>query len=140
MQNNNVKLKTIIFFGIVFLILPVFILAGQSNQNTLFFIAKEFDFYQREEVNALLIKTSPKLYFYVDNEWWGKQDAEQQKEIRDTLSILAQEFRQRIHPILTDTFGYEQRPGIDRDLRITILIHPMLEEVGGYFNQADGFP
>jgi hypothetical protein len=140
MQNNSEKLKTIFFFGIIFLLFPAFALATSSRENTSFFVADEFDIEQRVEVNALLIKTSPKLYFYIDNEWWDKQDVEQQEEIIDALNFLDEEFRNKIYPVLTSTFGYERRPGIDKDERITILIHPILERVGGYFSPADGFP
>ena len=41
---------------------------------------------------------------------------------------------------MTSTFGHEWRPGIDKDSRITILIHPMIKEAGGYFNSGDEYP
>jgi hypothetical protein len=127
----------IIFIGIVFLILPFFVSASLPRT---FFIGEEFDLHRRDTVSAALIQTSPKLYFYIDQAWWNTQTPEEQRIIRDALSTLDQEFRNNIHPRLTAVFGFEPRPGIDRDYRITILIHPMLREIGGYFSSADGFP
>jgi peptidoglycan hydrolase-like protein with peptidoglycan-binding domain len=129
------KLK-IIFIGIVFLILPFFVSASLPRT---FFIGEEFDLHRRDTVSAVLIQTSPALYFYIDQTWWNAQTSEEQTIIRNALSALDQEFRNNIYPRLTSVFGFEQRPGIDRDERITILIHPMLENVGGYFSSSDGF-
>ena len=130
-------LKTFFFFSIiVFLFAPSFVFAAEKTR---FFVSPDFDFYQREEIIAVLIKTSPKLYFYVDNEWWLAQGFEEQRNKINSLKELDQEFRNRIYPILTETFGLEPRPGIDGDLRITVLIHPMIEKVGGYFHSGDGF-
>jgi peptidoglycan hydrolase-like protein with peptidoglycan-binding domain len=135
--SNGVK---IIFIGIIFLILPVFVSANTLGQRVNFFISQDFDPHQREQISAVLVKITPKLYFYIDDAWWVAQSPEQQSEARNALSFLDEEFRNRIYPILTETFGSERKPGIDGDERITILIHPMLEEVGGYFNSGDGHP
>ena len=132
---KKLKLKIILllFFG-----LPFFVLASFPSP-TSFFVAREFDLHRREEINALLIKTSPILYFYIDRGWWEAQVFEEQNRIKSALVLLDQEFRNNIHPTLTSVFGFERRPGIDRDYRITILIHPMIGEVGGYFSSSDGF-
>ncbi len=130
-------LKTFFFFfAIAFLLEPSFVFAARR---TGFFVSPDFDFFRREEIAAVLIKTSPKLYFYVDDRWWLAQSFEKQRDKINSLKELDQEFRNRIHPILTKTFGSEPRPGIDKDLRITILIHPMIRKVGGYFHSGDGF-
>jgi len=132
---KSLKLKIILillFFG-----LPFFVLASSLPQN--FFIAREFDLHQRREISALLIKTSPQLHFFIDQLWWEAQNFEEQNRVRESLVFLDQEFRNNIYPRLTSVFGHEARPGIDGDERITILIHPMIREVGGYFSSADGF-
>ena len=41
-----------------------------------------------------------------------------------------EEFESKIYPVLTGNLGSEWNPGIDKDSRITILIHPMNEEAG----------
>jgi len=122
------------------LILPVFVSANTLGQRVIFFVSQEFDLHQREQIPAVLVEITPKLYFYIDDGWWGAQTSEQQSRVRNALIFLDEEFRNRIYPILTKTFGSERKPGIDRDERITILIHPMPEEVGGYFNSGDGYP
>ncbi len=119
--------------------MPFFILANSLGDKVDFFVASDFDLRQREEVSAVLIKITPKLNFYIDQEWWGEQSPEQKTELKERFSSLAEEFEQRIHPILTNAFGSEWRPGIDRDYRITILIHPMEEKIGGYFREIDGY-
>jgi len=126
----------IIFVGIIFLVLPFFVSASSFNT---FFISKDFDLRQKEQANAILINTTSKLYFYVDQRWWESQSLKNQNEIRNVLNNLDEEFRNNIYPRLTSVFGFEAKPGIDNDIRITILIHPMHEEVGGYFSPADGF-
>ncbi len=135
-----ILIKTwIIFTGLVFLILPIFVLANSFGDKVDFFVASGFDLHQREEIAAVLIKTTPNLNFYVDKEWWEKQGLGKKTETKEALSSLAEEFEQRIHPILTNIFGLERRPGIDRDYRITVLIHSMKRKVGGYFREIDGY-
>lgn len=38
---------------------------------------------------------------------------------------------------MTANFGSEPKPGIDKDDRIAVLIHPMISDAGGYFNSGD---
>jgi peptidoglycan hydrolase-like protein with peptidoglycan-binding domain len=124
--------------GILFFALPFFVLATTLSRT--FFIAENFDLYQRNEVSAILVQTTLSLHFYIDQGWWNLRSIEEQKIIRDVLNTLNQEFRNNIYPRLTAVFGFEARPGIDRDERITILIHPMPGEIGGYFSLSDGLP
>lgn len=133
---KEMKLKIILIL-FLFLGMPFLSFASLSR---IFFVAREFDLHQRQEINALLIQSTPSLNFYVDEAWWTGQGAEEQSRIRTALNALDQEFRTNIHPTLTSIFGFEARPGIDGDLRITILIHPMIREIGGYFSSSDGFP
>lgn len=65
---------------------------------------------------------------------------EEQKITGESLDSLILEFEDDIYPILTRTFGLEWTPGIDKDTRITILIHPMKKESGGYINLANEYP
>jgi len=134
------SLHLIIFVGIIFLVIPFGASADYLGQKVDFFVDSEFDLKSREQITATLQKISPKLYFYIDDDWWGIQNIEQRAEIKKTLNSLAKEFENKIYPTLTKTFGSERKPGIDKDERITLLIHPMIKEVGGYFNSGDGHP
>ena len=134
------KFQIIVFFGIIFLLLPLFVNADTLGQKVDFFIDSNYDLEKREKITATLEKISPQLYFYLDDNWWSPLVYWKKEEIRRSLNSLAQEFENQIYPTLTNTFGFEWKPGIDKDERITILIHPMIEEAGGYFNTGDEYP
>ena len=85
----------------------------------------------------MLVRTSSLAYFYVEQSWWESRSLKEQNTLRIALFELGQEFQNNIYPVLTSAFGSEPRPGIDNDERITILIHEMAKEVGGYFNSGD---
>ncbi|MBZ1345515.1 MAG: hypothetical protein KY055_02730 [Candidatus Nealsonbacteria bacterium] len=137
---HHLKLKISLIIILSLLVLPGIVNAVSLGQRINFFIEPSFDLEKREQISAILTRISPKLYFYIEARWWEAQSPERQREIDKALNSLAEEFQNRIYPILTFTFGSEPKPGIDRDERITILIHPMAKGVGGYFNSGDGFP
>ncbi len=130
----------LIFLGIVFLSLPVFVSADSLGEKVDFFVDPNFDSSQREEISAILQKRTPQLYFYIDNGWWETLKYQERREVNQALRDLDDEFSQKIYPTLTSTFGSEWKPGIDKDNRITVLIHPMIKEAGGYFNSGDEYP
>lgn len=125
--------------GLIFLSLPLFANADYLGQKVEFFIDSSFDLNQRSQMVGVLIKISPELYFYIDDDWWSSQSSERQNEIGAALNSLAEEFGNKIYPTLTKTFGSEWKPGIDGDNHITILIHPIIEEADGYFNSGDEY-
>lgn len=131
------KKLTLIFIVILFFSIGIGIDAAILGEKRNFFIEPDYDLSEREEVTATLIKITPELYFYVDEKWWNFSP---QNEILQTISSLGEEFRNNIYLTLTSTFGSEWRTGIDNDSRITILIHPMVKEAGGYFSSKDEYP
>jgi len=133
------KLK-LIFLGIILLALPVFVSAISLGEKSVFFVDPAYDLSQREEISATLQAIGPNLYFYIDDDWWRPLDYQKKQEVERALSSLGSEFYYKIYPTLTSTFGYEWSPGIDKDNRITVLIHPMKGEAGGYFNNGDEYP
>ena len=56
---------------------------------------------------------------------------------RADIERSAKEFEQRIYQRDRELFGQELSPGIDGDVRLTILNTP-LQGAGGYFSSADG--
>jgi hypothetical protein len=102
-----------------------------------FYVDPSFDLSKRRELTAVLIKITPKAYFYADQNWWNFTD---QNRVYQAVSELGQEFQNKIYPELTSVFGPEWNPGIDKDVRIFILIHPMKKSAGGYFNSGDEYP
>ena len=125
------------------LFLALFILIGSSaladsvSERRNFYIDPSYDLNARQELEAVLVKVSNKLYFYIDKEWW---DTAPSSKVYEYLTELEQEFEDNIYPNITSVFGSERKPGIDKDLKITVLIHPMKEGAGGYFRSNDGYP
>lgn len=87
------------------------------------------------EVTATCIAKSEHLYVYVDNsvrELFTDADA----------IAVAREFDTRIYPNVRKWMGTEWKPGLDRDNRITLLMHDVGmnnsgQDYGGYFSPAD---
>lgn len=104
-----------------------------------FNVDKNFDVTGRESVAAVLVKTSPNIYFYVEKHWWDQQVTAKQNEILSNLDKLSAEFDNKIYPVLTSVFGSEWKPGVDGDNRITILFHSIKEGAGGYFRSVDEY-
>jgi len=90
------------------------------------------------EVTATCIAKSEHLYVYIEN------------SVRDMLSdveaiAIAKEFDTRIYPNVRKWMGTEWKPGLDRDNRITLLMHDVGMngsglEYGGYFASVDQLP
>ncbi|MDO8486255.1 MAG: peptidoglycan-binding domain-containing protein [Candidatus Staskawiczbacteria bacterium] len=123
----------IFFIGTFLFVLPLFV----SAQNQAFKIDSNYDLFSREQIEAELIKTTPNLHFYAEKNWWQSATPEEQNNIKLALFDLGEEFRNKIYPVLTSTFGSEPKPGIDRDEKITVLIHQMPDYFGGYFRTGD---
>ncbi len=129
---------TAVFLAILFL--PVFVLADTEGQITKFFVEKTHDLAEREEIEAVLEKVSQKGYFYLENEWYENLTEGEKEIIDQSLETLGQEFDETIYPKLTSIYGFEWRPGIDNNSRVTILFHQMKEGVAGYFRSQDESP
>src|SRR3989338_3549915 len=129
--------RTNLFFLIIaaFLFQP-FLAAAQDlpGQEVVFNIEPSFDIQAMKETAAILVKTSRTAYWYLDSR------VLQTPEIDNALESLSREFEENIYPTLTKVFGSEWTPGIDKDTRITILLHPMKDKKGGYFRSADEYP
>ena len=134
------KFPKLIFIGIVFFCLPGFVSAISLGQKTDFFIDPDFDLSERQEIPAYLQRISYEAYFYVGLEWWDGMNQQEKNEIKQALQNLDREFHNKIYPVLTSAYGSEWKPGIDKDNRITILIHPMIKGAGGYFRSGDEYP
>ena len=90
------------------------------------------------EVTATCIAKSEHLYIYIEN------------SVRDMLTdaeavAIAREFDTRIYPNVRKWMGTEWKPGLDRDNRITLLMHDVGMndsglDYGGYFAPADQVP
>lgn len=129
----------IIFIGIIFLSFPLFAFADSLGQRTDFYVDSLYDLSGRSEISATLRITTLKLYFYIDDDWWTSLDYQGKQEVESSLRALDAEFYYKIYPILTSNFGSEWKPGIDKDEKVTVLIHSMKKEARGYFNSGDEY-
>ena len=125
---------------ILFLFLPIFASAAVLGQKKDFFVNPDYDWFGRQEIRASLQRIGPETYFYIDDKWLEELNEKQKKEVKTAIQDLDYEFNNRIYPILTNAFGSEWNPGIDKNPRIFVLIHPMKKQAGGYFRDNDEYP
>lgn len=118
----------------------LFILAGNAFADTqTFFVEPEFDLLKRDQLSAVLIKISPKMYWYAESDWLAGLNSSEISSVNIAIEKLDREFTNTIYPRLTMQFGSEWKPGIDGDERITVLLHRMRQDVGGYWVSSDEY-
>ncbi len=136
-------MKKILTFA-VFLGFVLFPLAGHAQgeigQETVFDIEPSYDAQNRDEISATLVMMGPKIYWYLETSLWEEFSEQEKQEMESSLTELIKEFEDNIYPQLTQTFGSEWTPGIDKDTRITVLFHQMEKGAGGYIDTADEYP
>jgi len=130
----------IIIIATILLFVPIFAQAVSLGDSQDFNIDSSFDIRGREQITGVVKEISSRAYFYCDDNWWNTLDPSQQTKVRQALDVLGKEFDDKIYPTLTKIFGSEWKLGIDKDSRVTILIHSMKEGSGGYFNNGDEYP
>ncbi len=134
------EVKVIFVSVLIILVFPFFASADSQDQVKNFFVDLSFDLTGRERISTFLKIVSQYGYFYLENEWYQNLSQDEKEVITQNLTILAQEFDQKIYPELTLAYGSEWAPGIDNDYRMTILFHQMKEGVAGYFKEGDEYP
>ena len=136
---KNIK-NLILFIPVVFVLFFGLKTQAVSNGGSLNFnVDSSYDVGGRSEVATVLVKTTAKIYFYIEKNWWDLQNSDKKDETLNNLGLLSQEFESSIYPKLTSAFGSEWRPGIDGEERITVLFHSMKQDVGGYFRSVDEY-
>jgi hypothetical protein len=136
-MENRIKFFAVATFVFLFSIFVVQNINAADVKN--FNVDKDFDALGRIKVEATLIETTNRLYFYVEKTWWSGQPSTKKAQILTNLNELAKEFENRIYPTLVSVFGSEWNPGIDKDGRITILFENINNYEGGYFRTADEY-
>jgi hypothetical protein len=130
------KITGIFVFFLGILIFPNISLASWE-QTVNFVVDSDYDYHGRNQLEAQLIKTTNKFYFYADNQWY--QDFNQKTELDSKLYNLATNFEYKTYPILTNLLGYEDTPGVDNDPRIIIVLKPLKNKFGGYIRTIDQY-
>ncbi|MDX1608028.1 MAG: hypothetical protein R3251_02370, partial [Candidatus Spechtbacterales bacterium] len=65
--------------------------------------------------------------------------AVQRSNVLNNIDMIATSFDNEIYTKVRDVFGSEWSPGIDNDVKITILAARMQDNLGGYFREEDQF-
>ena len=125
--------------ALALVLMPVFARADSEGNKKIFNTDKSYDTNNRTKVASTLVWAEGKLYFYVDDVWWASLTASQKKEYDGAFQVLETEFSNTIYPNLTALYGSDVNPTVSRDGKITVLIHPMPKDAGGYVNTADGY-
>ncbi|MBU3942521.1 peptidoglycan-binding protein [Patescibacteria group bacterium] len=113
--------------------------AASIGEKRSFYVDRSYDIIARQEITGVLQEVGRKAYFYIDENWWQTMSLTEQSNTRSALRGLSEEFDNNIYSKITETYGYEVRPGLDNDYRITVLVHPMKESAGGYFNSGNQY-
>lgn len=101
-----------------------------------FYVDEGYDAEKRSAINAMLVKSGSRADIYVDEIWWNFTS---QAAVREAINNLSNEFDNRIYTTLTNIFGQEWNPGIDKNYKITILVQAMSGNTGGYFRTNDEY-
>jgi len=117
-------------------VLPSFSLASWQ-QTASFLVDPNYDLLGRTQIEAQLLKTTNKIYFYADKDWY--QNFNQKSELDIKLYNLANDFEYKIYPFLTNLLGSEDNPGVDNDSRIVIVLEPLKDDYGGYIQSGDSY-
>lgn len=139
MQDLRYSKKIIFTVGLLFLFSAGGVYAQNIGDAVNFYVESSLDASGRSRIEAVLVKTAPKLYFYAEKSLWDSKMQTKKDEILANLNALSSEFENNIYPKLTSVFGSEWKPGIDGDERITLLFHAMTSNEGGYFRTADEY-
>ncbi|MBI2577215.1 MAG: peptidoglycan-binding protein [Candidatus Wildermuthbacteria bacterium] len=138
MRKKNLSLA--ICVGIILFLFPFAAFASDIlGQGATFFVDPEFDIAGRKQILATLRYETLRLYFYAEDDWWSGLTDSSKSEVMNALGRLDAEFANTIYPSVTKLFGTEQKPGIDRDEHITVLIQQTSETRNGYTRIADGY-
>ncbi|KPJ73554.1 hypothetical protein AMJ48_01225 [Parcubacteria bacterium DG_74_1] len=133
---RNFKSKLVITLAISLLV-PLVIDAQTIDGEVDFNVDPSYDSQGRKELTAVLVKSTDQLYFYADKIWWEELSRAERQSLDVVFYNLGIEFERKIYPTLTKAFGSEPKPGIDGSEIITVLLHPMISDAGGYYNTGD---
>jgi len=135
------KTKSIYILILSFTLLaPMFASADNYGDRNNFFVDYNFSTTKTTQISATLQNNaSGSISYYFDDQFWNTKTEAEKKAINLTLDSLSSEFELNIHPKLTNTFGTEATPGIDREKKITVLFYPMIEKAKGYVRNIDGY-
>ncbi|MBI2462783.1 MAG: hypothetical protein HYV65_00930 [Candidatus Spechtbacteria bacterium] len=131
-----------VFRAIFLSITVIFVygLASPAYAATPFFVDSGYDWRSRDSITATPRYEGNRARYYIDDEYWGSLALSQQQSLIGNISVLSQAYDRDIYNQITRIFGLEWLPGIDNDVKITILLTRMIDDAGGYFLPKDEYP
>lgn len=126
-------------FALTLALAPLFARADNYGAQKTFNIDKSYDAASRAKLAATLVYSGNKLYFYVDDSWWNGLGSGEKSKYNKSFESLDMEFAKTIYPRLTSVYGSDVNPDVNRDGKVTVLVHPMVKDAGGYINTGDGY-
>jgi len=138
MRNYKLQIISLIILG-GFFILPVNVQAAELGEQVNFYVDSNYDISNRNQLDAELKVIGNFIYFYVEKDYYNRLNITQKSLLKEELKDLADEFDQVIYPKERAVFGSEWSPGIDNDVRITVLVSELVSDAGGYFNTFDEY-
>jgi len=132
------KRQKLIFCFIIGIILfiPAFTQAVWSNTAD-FYVESDYDLFGRNKIEAQLIKTTNKIYFYADKDWYNSFS--QKNELDNKIYNLSSSFEYNTYPNLVNLLGSEDNPGVDNNSRIVVVLEPLKKDYGGYVRTGDHY-
>ncbi|MBZ1356612.1 MAG: peptidoglycan-binding protein [Candidatus Nealsonbacteria bacterium] len=116
---------------------PTYALVEGSITN--FNVESSHDLNSRSQLSAILQRITNRINFYVESNWWHGLTNSRRSDLLNSMSILSNEFENRIYPLLTSEFGLDPIHPVDRSGRTSVLFHRMKANIGGYVNTGDFF-
>ncbi|MCK9393385.1 MAG: hypothetical protein WCX30_01180 [Candidatus Paceibacterota bacterium] len=113
--------------------------ADTIGQRVSFIVEPQYSSSGLNKTNAVLVKAGSGLYFYLEESFWNSKKESEKSDIISTLEGLDKEFISNIKPKLNSAFGTENTPGIDNDVKITILFYPLKGSARGYVRNVDEY-
>lgn len=104
-----------------------------------FFIDSGFDKFGRDKIQASKLYTGNKAEYYVEDIYFNTLSSAYRIKLLSDISALSDIFDKQIYDNLTAVFGLPWIPGIDNNIKITILFTQTTNELGGYFRNEDGY-
>lgn len=129
-----------LFLFLAFLIPAIPAAADTLGQQEVFSISDQYDDLSRDRISATLRWISDRAIVYIEDGYWNNLSQNSRSRLDVRVREILTEFDNRIYPIETNFFGSEPNPGLDGDPKITILLSPLLENAGGYFDSGNQNP
>lgn len=127
--------STTALFGAFFLLFTGY--ATASTQR--FFVDPAFDSRGRSDIDATLYYEGNKARYYVEQDFINPLSAVGREQLTEALEKLSTSFDTYVYQNVTRVFGLPWTPGIDNDVKITVLLTQMQSSFGGYFRSEDEY-